>query len=48
MAQNELNKQISDAKFMMWYTKPLVGYLGNQYLYWKSEYERLKYKKQNP
>ena len=40
--KKELKNKIADIKRQMKVCKPLIGYLGNQYFYWKAELEKLK------
>jgi hypothetical protein len=37
-----LKEQKRDAKSQMIATRPLRGFLGNQYIYWESEYNKIK------
>lgn len=37
-----LKEQKKTAKIQMIATRPLRGFLGNQYLYWESEYNKIK------
>lgn len=37
-----LKEQKRTAKIQMIATRPLRGFLGNQYLYWESEYNKIK------
>jgi hypothetical protein len=39
-----MKNEIADIKRAMKLCKPLAGYLGNQYFYWKRELEKLKKK----
>ena len=43
---DKIKNKLRDIRRAMALTKPLQGYLGNQYNYWKQEYEKLKSKSQ--
>ena len=35
-------KELAEIRRQMKMSKPLIGYLGNQYFYWKEQYDKLK------
>jgi len=44
MSKEQKKKELADIRRAMRLAKPLVGHLGNQYLYWERKYQELKQK----
>lgn len=43
MSKKQIKEKLREYKHMMFITRPLRGYLGNQYSYWEGLYNQLKF-----